>query len=320
MWLSGHPCDDSCGMGASAKLSFAQQQDRHPRIVQVVRQMMRGALFVKQFVLAGLAVLGLGSSAFAAPPAPTMNWTGFYIGGNGGYGWGDRDVDYSPNDPASAIGFSTANFKPPAVSFNSASAIGGIQLGYNWQFNPAWLVGIEADFDWANMKGSASSGGLAGGVSPFAATVDERIKWFGTVRGRLGYLPSPSLLVFMTGGFAYAKVERSGRYVNNDPAIGFGAVLGGFGFTCPTGGATCFTGSSSDVATGWTLGGGVEYAFWQNFTVKAEYLYVDLDSGAVTERAQVLGVAPPGTQLSSINANFSRTIFNVVRLGVNWRF
>jgi outer membrane immunogenic protein len=264
-----------------------------------------------------LTTLCAATTARAAPPMP-MTWTGFYIGGNGGYGWGHRNIDFSPNDPASAIGFATAFYEPPPISFDMSGGLGGLQAGYNWQFSPRWLVGVEADFDWADMKGSGSSTGLAAGVAPFTATVDEKIKWFGTVRGRLGFLPTPDLLAFVTGGLAYGKVERQGIYVNNAVGVAFVAVLDGFSFSCLPSGATCFSGSTNEMATGWTLGGGLEYALWGNVTLKAEYLYVSLESKSVVETALVLDT--PGTKHSSITANYSRTTFNVARAGVNIRF
>jgi len=92
--------------------------------------------------------------------------------------------------------------------------------------------------------------------------------------------------------------------------------LGGISVICSNP-ATCFAGSSSDTTTGWTVGGGLEYALWGNFTVRVEYLYVSLASKSLTETALNF---IPGTVPSSFNANFDRTNFNVARLGVNYRF
>ena len=81
--------------------------------------------------------------------------------------------------------------------------------GYNFQFNPSWVIGIEADFNWTGLKAGSGSSGLNGLIT---TAVNQRIESFGTVRGRLGYLPAPNLLVFVTGGFAYAKVDSSATY------------------------------------------------------------------------------------------------------------
>jgi len=247
-----------------------------------------------------------------APAAAPYNWTGFYAGANIGGGWGSRGVDYSANDPLS--GSLIIGGGLPPQSFDTSGALGGLQIGYNWQFNRNWLVGIETDFNWSGIKGSASNTTLLGGTQSVTSSADERIKWFGTVRVRAGYLPTSNLLVFVTGGFAYGQIDHSGNFANNGPLTIVG-VSAPFALSCGAG-FTCFTGASSDTATGWTLGGGLEYALWKNLTVKAEYLYVSLDGKSVTVTAGTL----PGSLPVSYNANFDRTNLNVARLGVNYRF
>lgn len=274
-------------------------------------------------VVAVVSAIAFIPNAFAAdlpvkaPPVPVVasyNWNGFYIGANIGGGWGNRSVDYLPNDPASAALFRpAAGGAPPSISFDTSGALGGLQLGYNWQFNRNWLIGIETDFDWLGMKGSGSSTNSVNGVDPIAATVDEHVKWFGTTRARLGYLPTNRLLTYVTGGLAYGKVEHSGFYTQG--GAGFNSTLSGFSVLC--GGTTCFSGASSSTAVGWTLGGGLEYAVWQNWTVKAEYLYVSLNGKSVTETALAFTA---GNLPASFNANYNRTNFNVARVGINYRF
>jgi outer membrane immunogenic protein len=208
---------------------------------------------------------------------------------------------------------------PPSGSLRSSGVLGGLQIGYNWQFNRNWLIGLETDFDWSGMKGSGSTGGVIatmGGSTPFTATADEHINGFGTIRARLGYLPTDNLLAYLTGGFAYGKVEHTGAYIVN--GITSIAVTNITSFACAGSGATCFSGSSSRMATGWTVGGGLEYAFWQKWSLKAEYLFVSLDSKSLTETALVL--PGPGTLPASFSANFNRTNFNVARVGLNYRF
>ncbi|HET7849550.1 MAG TPA: outer membrane protein [Pseudolabrys sp.] len=281
--------------------------------------------FVSSLALAGILSFGFIPSALAAdlpvkaPPAPAIvapTWTGFYVGANVGGGWGSRDVDFSPNDPATVTFFNPAAFDgaPPPGSFRSSGVLGGLQLGYNWQFNRTWLIGVETDFNWSGIKGSEAIAGARFGALPITATVDERIKWFGTARARLGYLPAENLLAYVTGGFAYGRVEHSGSYFNN--SVGASVIAPGFNFSCNTG-TTCFAGSSSDTATGWVLGGGLEYAIWKNLTLKAEYLYVSLGSQPVTETALNFN---PRSAPASFSANFSRTNFNVARVGLNYRF
>jgi outer membrane immunogenic protein len=271
-----------------------------------------------------LAIAATGSTqaadmALKAPIASIYNWTGFYLGANIGGGWGNRGVGYAANDPASAALFApgVASGFPPSASFTSSGAVGGVQFGYNWQVSPKWVVGVETDFNGSDIKGSGATSPLL--LAPlFSATADEHIRWFGTVRGRLGFVPTDRLLAYVTGGFAYGRVEHSASYINNS-AIPFGIVGGAFSFTCNAA-ATCFTGSSNSLNTGWTAGAGFEYALLNNLTLKAEYLYVDLGSNAVTETALVRNGNAPATALSSFNAGYSRTNLNVARVGLNYRF
>jgi outer membrane immunogenic protein len=255
-----------------------------------------------------------------AKPAPAMSdWTGFYAGVNIGYGWGNRDVSFTPNDDATRL-WSVFDGIPPPASFKTSGALGGLQLGYNRQLS-SWLIGLETDFDWSGLRGSGTSSGVMPPVpipGPYSAPFDERIDWFGTVRARLGYLPTDTLLTYGTGGLAYGQVRRSGSYVNKSTTS---FTASGFpdntDFMCASG-ATCFSGSSSEVAAGWTVGGGFEYAVGERMTLKAEYLYVNLAAKTLTEAA--LAVFIPGDTPASINVNAGRATFSVARVGLNYRF
>ena len=266
--------------------------------------------------IAPAADLPTKAPVYKAPPAIASSWTGLYVGGNVGYGWGRRHLELTANDPPTAVLVALGALPP--IDFGSSGALGGVQLGYNWQFDPRWLAGIETDFDFSGIKGSGLTNASEGGL-PVAALAEERIKWFGTIRARLGYLPVDNLLAYVTGGFAYGRVERSGTYVNNSGTQIIGSDNASLtGYNCSPGpGFVCFAGSSSSVATGWTLGGGLEYALWQKWTLKAEYLYVSLNSTTFTETALVR--AGLGFALSTFNAN-GRTNFNVARVGLNYRF
>jgi outer membrane immunogenic protein len=258
----------------------------------------------------------LPRKAPAAPVvAPAYNWTGFYIGGNVGGGWGSRDVSFAPNDPGTQFLFLSG--APPPSSFDINGVPGGLQLGYNWQFDRNWLLGVETDFNGSGLKGSTLSPGTLGigpNLFPFMVNADEHIKWFGTVRARLGFLPTGYLLAYITGGFAYGQVERT--VTLNSPA---GIGTGGFSFDCVSASLNCFSGSSSSTRIGWTVGGGLEYAIWPRWTLKAEYLYVSLDSDS-NLTATALAAFPSNPAPASFNANYSRANFNVARAGLNYRF
>ena len=134
-------------------------------------------------------------------------------------------------------------------------------------------------------------------------------------QARLGLLPTNALLVYGTGGFAYGHVhDDAGLDINNSFGVP-GVVIGGFGFACTTP-VSCFAGSSSRTATGWTAGGGFEYALSQNVSFKTEYLYVNLGHGAGVNAVAQGGA---GAVPSSFTVTFSRLDFNVVRLGLNWK-
>lgn len=281
----------------------------------------------KLLIVAAFAVLGaIGAQAAdiaarpytKAPQVPVFSWTGFYAGTNVGYGWQDPTAVFAPADLYSAAlinGGVGANFVPlqPPTSFNIGGATGGFQAGYNWQVDQRWLLGVETDFNFSNITGrGASSFIVSPGVLnvPFSAIASEQVKWFGTVRARAGYLATPDLLVFATGGLAYGKIEHSASTFNN----GLGFTIG-LNVIC-LGNANCYTGSSSRIAAGWTAGGGLEYAIGRNWTVKAEYLYVNLGSDSFAARAVLIGGGVP----SQVNVSYSDTTFNLVRIGANYRF
>lgn len=260
----------------------------------------------------------LPSKAPPMAPAPIApSWTGFYAGLNLGYGWtDDRSITVSANDPSTQAFLNNviANVSP---SPKSHGILGGLQLGYNYQFAPSWLVGIETDFQASSLNDTASGSFLIVGVPvPFSTAAHQDINWFGTVRGRLGYLVTPSWLVYGTGGFAYGRVEQS--YSTADLGVAVG-VLTPPSFTCTGGGAVCAAGSKTDTRGGWTAGGGFEYLL-PNFrilnhatTVKLEYLYVNLGSQDVV-------VPTASNPAASFTAHSGDVVFNVVRAGVNVKF
>jgi outer membrane immunogenic protein len=252
----------------------------------------------------------------AIPKARTFNWTGFYLGVNAGYGWGNQTANYSGNDPNILIatcGF--AGCAPPSAFRLGGGAVGG-QLGYNYQFNSNWLVGLEADYDFSNIRGTGNSGFELNSVGPTNATANVTIESFGTIRGRLGYLATPSLLLYGTGGLAYGKVSANASMTS--PALGqTGEASGGFAFICIDA-TTCFNGSSSRVMVGWTAGAGTEFAITDNFTAKLEYMYVNLgDARSFNTTATTGGgLGAP----SSFAVGLGSMSFNVVRLGLNYKF
>lgn len=200
-----------------------------------------------------------------APPVaymPVFSWTGFYLGANVGYGWADTN-GYRPYIDSDYIysGLITSGSGDPDGWF------GGFQAGYNYQFYNNVVLGIEGDVDFADMKDKYSYGytvtgsNANGDIEDFGVSghYTTKIDSFGTIRARLGY-SMDRFLPYVTGGLAWANVKVSGdTWVDGDDLSGW-------------------SGSHSDTYWGWAVGGGVEYAFTDNWTMKAEYIYSDLGS------------------------------------------
>jgi outer membrane immunogenic protein len=220
------------------------------------------------------------SAASAAPMPVPFTWTGFYFGGQIGAGIARTSSSFS--------GFDTGD-TAPAVSPNGAGLIVGGQVGYNRQFG-LLLAGIETDIAGAFIKGNASS------ISPntfFTVPTEQDINWFGTLRGRVGILPTERLLLFAAGGLAYGGVAVSSISL----AVGGNCIS-----------SSCGNGSASATRTGPTVGGGLEYA-WSNYTTfKVEYLYVDLGT---------LSVTYPITLAVSKATTTSTFAASIVRVGLN---
>ena len=279
------------------------------------------------------AITLIGTPAFAAdmavkapPPAPgpVPTWTGFYGGIQFGGGWSDEAVNYSPNDPASALIFngnpSFSGNQPLASSYRipQSGLVGGFEAGYNWQAGSNWLLGLETDFSFSGMNGRASTTSIfsnGGGGLTQSTNAEQSTDWYGTVRGRAGWLATPNLLLFGTGGFAYGRVADSANYVvTGNVAI----VSSPFGALC-TANLACFAGSSSAIRTGWTAGGGAEWLLDQHWSAKIEYQFVDLGTETIRLNSFFVAGAPGFTMPASLNAAFHDR-FNVVRLGLNYRF
>ncbi len=286
--------------------------------------------------IAACMVIGFGFSgpAFAAdlpvhiaaklPSIASHNWSGFYAGLNVGYGWQDPTVSLTPNDIVAAdftFGGLFGGTAIPSASYDIKGMLGGAQAGYNWQLNRNLLVGVEAEFNRANVKGEAGSNFLFGAIPPTASnmTAAQNVDWFGTVRARVGWLPTDTLLLYATGGLAYGNVKENVA-INNPNGTANGAnTTSPVSFACFDFAATsCFTGSSSHFAAGWTVGAGAEYEIWRNITLKVEYLYVDL--GTTDLNVVAKSTINPGTLPTSFTAHFSDLTFSVARVGLNYRF
>jgi outer membrane immunogenic protein len=261
----------------------------------------------------------------AIPLAPT--WTGFYVGLDVGYGTSsDPTVTPTGNDhlASTLINGGTLPGNQPVASpeFGLRGAFGGIEAGYNWQFGRSWVAGIETDFNASSIRGQGLTTSVltTATVPPILQqlSASQNIQWFGTVRPRAGWLATDNLLLYGTGGFAYARVDETVNYGVNTPVL-IESAFSNFRVSCgvPNFGQ-CIYGTSSHIATGWTAGGGVEYRVpGTSASIKAEYLFVSLAGDTVTAKGLV---TPAGFSQTSFSAAYSASTFSTARLGLNWKF
>lgn len=263
---------------------------------------------------------GLTIAADPSLAASDTDWTGPYLGINAGYGWGSSDVTTTPNDPNSQRVFlGQPNVPTLSMSITTKGGLAGIQAGYNFLIAPRWLAGIEADFDGANLRGSSSMPTtIVFGASSATFNADQTVEWFGTVRARLGYLATPDLLLYATGGLAYGRVKDSATVViapGQQNSVG----NSGYAFACGGiyGSSTCFAGSESRTSLGWTAGAGGEHRLTKNLSLRLEYLHVDLGHANYS----MIGYLPAGAGFNpSVLSVRSSATFDVIRAGLNYRF
>jgi outer membrane immunogenic protein len=268
-------------------------------------------------LIAFSAIAGIGSASAAdlplkAPPPVVVDplWTGFYVGLNGGYSWGRSETNVTFIDTTTGLPITLPAGSATSASFNMNGGVFGGQAGYNWQ-RDRMVLGVETDIQWSGQKGSANFlcnsattllpclPGLtfrpAGAVGT-ALSLEEKLQWFGTLRGRGGILVTPGWLAYVTGGLAYGHIQTN--------AAMSGFTAGGL--------ATAAALSTGVTNVGWTVGVGLEGRITGNWTAKAEYLYMDLGTVNGT-----VSLAPA----SAIAATWSSKITdNIFRVGVNYQF
>jgi outer membrane immunogenic protein len=253
--------------------------------------------------IASAADLALKAPAYAPPP---YTWTGWYVGLNAGAAWGHSDVNSAFSCPVP--GFCPYNNPLNLAAFNAAGTgslsdtafIGGIQTGYNWQTGNL-VAGAEVDFNSFNFHKASSAGGLVPvpftGES-FVVTTDVKTDWLFTARGRLGWAIAPRWLAYATGGLALTEIKLANSFATTTAP--------------PVAGAS----SSSTTKAGWTVGGGFETAVWGNWTVKAEYLYVNFGKVSTTLTTNTILFAT-ATDNMTTTADLRA---HIARVGVNYKF
>lgn len=219
---------------------------------------------------------------YKAAPAPVVaayDWTGFYLGGHAGAGWADSNITVIDGTVVSPSGSSS--------SVDLKGLLGGFQGGFNWQAGN-WVLGIEGEYSWADIDGSAR---IASPTFPaFTNQVDRKFDGIAMVTGRLGYAWNNSLL-YAKGGWAWVDFNTLSTAFN--PA---GAAIG--------------TSSANVSPDGWVIGGGWELGFVSNWTFKVEYNYIDL--GTERYNATQSNGTTPARDLDGD--------LHLVKFGLNYRF
>ena len=186
----------------------------------------------------------------------------------------------------------------PSASFSSDLFRVSGYVGYNWQVAPVWVVGLEADYGWGNNKSTLASRIPGLGVLNGGSFTEVKGKWDASLRARAGLLVTPTLLAYATGGLAYQRIEAIATCPADttvcDPAVG----------------TQSFSNSSNRV--GWTVGGGLEAMFAQNWLARVEYRYSDFDTFSFT-------AIPFSVSTFGANADLS-TKTHIVTGGLAYKF
>ena len=231
--------------------------------------------------------------AKAPAMAPAYSWSGWYAGVNVGAAWSKDGTTWNANPAAYGVAFTPVLNAAGTGTINKSGATVGGQIGFNYQFSPMWLAGLEADIGYTDLSKARTTVVPPPGVLGTFVTSTFESKWLATVRGRVGIIAAPSLLLYGTGGVAFADVKTSD-----------------FAFFAADGSINAA--SSKTTRTGWTAGGGAEWQFSANWSAKVEYLYVDLGRVNYTS---------PNTFTPAATINHDhRVTENLLRVGFNYRF
>ena len=253
---------------------------------------------VKKVLLASAALALFASPGFAADlpvkappmPVPVFSWTGFYVGGNVGWGWGHSVSTEVP--PSDSLAFPNGTVFD---TIHSNGFLGGAQVGFNYQTAYNLVVGMEGEWDWTNIRGTETTLSTAPRFVGFSSTTTGRIRDLADLTGRIGYAAG-NWLFYGKGGVALDQTNSSGVFLG------------------PTG-TLVETSTSSTDRSGWIVGAGVEWGFAPGWSAKIEYEHFDFGSTnvGVNHIAATTGVFTT-TFVSSTER------VDVVKGGINYRF
>ena len=275
---------------------------------------------------ASAADLAVKARPLPPPPLPVWSWTGFYVGGHLGAGWSRNEFsegrlgqEFAPQDFALGTGLG---------SHNGLGPLGGFQVGYNWQIpNGPFLFGVEGDFSFADLRGDHQNSSSAAAAVTFGCfensfscsafnllnaqeRFSSKVKDTATITARIGVTSGPQdrTLWYVKGGAAWAKTDFADSATFSDVAC----VTVVLNSACAAANSSLFS-SGSTSRWGWTVGTGVEWALWDNWSTKIEYDFLKFDSHDVTLQ---------GFDNGDI---FRRTVhvdqqIHQLKIGLNYRF
>jgi outer membrane immunogenic protein len=232
------------------------------------------------------------AKAPSSPPVRVFTWTGCYLGGHAGWGWGRTKF----NDISTVLpdeGLATIFANAPSVKVDTDGFLGGGQVGCDYQFAGNWVVGVEGQFSGADIKGSIDTISNPGIVTPVtSSTFHSKTDWIASVTGRLGYAWDRWLVYGKAGGaWAHNEYDAVTTYAG--------------------------TWATSETRSGWTVGGGLEWAFADNWSAKLEYQFYDFGNKNLTFFNP--NPAPFGVTFSNRVESMDQQIHSV-KLGLNYRF
>jgi outer membrane immunogenic protein len=282
---------------------------------------------MKKFLLGtvALAALGMGAPAIAADmavrpaarPVAVTTWSGCYVGGAVGNSWG-----HSSGYSASATTFGTPGIPVAAGTalsndFYMSGFTGGFYGGCQVQLG-VWVIGAEGDWSLNNKEGQSFAVGgpsvvtLGGALVPANSIWSAKERWYATARGRLGYAVD-KWLFFVTGGAAWMKIDSAEFCLNGPTTVATGANLAPAG-SCAGPLATAVL--QTDRRTGWTIGGGVEYALRYNWSIRSEYLYIKIPSYTTFTPGVGNGLLLTGAP-TNLNTDLNN---HILRAGLTYKF
>ena len=278
--------------------------------------MKRLALAVSVFAASAMgasaADMAVKAPRYQAPEAAISTWTGFYVGASLGgeqanASWTTTSISVDApafgNPPATVDGSSPRRFSP------SSGRYGGF-AGYDYQFAPRWVAGIVLDA--AYFDSTVTTVGAPGctiscilGVpGPGADISSVKAKWDADVRGRLGYLVTPNVLLYGTGGIAFQNFSNSITCQTSltDPLCG------------PTPVPASATATNNSTRTGWTAGVGVDAKIFENWMLRAEYRYSDFGTWSNS-----LLLVSPGVSVVTVATNLKINT-HIAMIGIAYKF